>query len=51
MLATKAHYRKGQALELSGDVKAAQKAFAAAASLSPTDENVREALARVHCSG
>lgn len=46
-LVTKAHYRKGQVLELRGDAKAAEKAFIAATKLSPSDEIISNALARV----
>lgn len=47
ILTTKAHSRKSQALELCRDPDAAAKQFAAASTLSPSDETVRGALALV----
>ncbi len=43
----KAHYRKGQALELSGDLSSAVDAIASAAATSPHDEAIRQALSKL----
>jgi tetratricopeptide (TPR) repeat protein len=43
----KAYYRKGQALELSGDLSAAVEAITSAAAASPDDEAIRQALAKL----
>jgi hypothetical protein len=43
----KAYYRKGQALELSGDLSSAVDAITSAAAASPHDEAIRQALAKL----
>ena len=43
----KAYYRKGQALELSGDLPSAVQAFTHAAAASPADETICQALAKL----